>query len=138
MRALLILVLACIVFRPLASGAQPADPVLINGLNAWIQNGVESGLNTWYFNRPALAFEMKEKLLPAVSGLGTVIDTEVIAIQPLSRRVTRFYVAVYFTRMPLWLCIERYANEETAFYLPLKFSTDPDRILPGYITEFQL
>ena len=122
----------------MASGAQSADPVLINGLNPWIQNGGESGLNPWYFNRPALAFEMKEKLQPAIRDLGTVIDSEVIAIQPLSRRVTRFYVAVYFTHTPLWLCIERYANEETAFYLPLKFSTDPDRILPGYITEFQL
>ncbi|HTO04846.1 MAG TPA: hypothetical protein VL069_14135 [Opitutus sp.] len=138
MRALLILVLACTIFRSPAFSAQSTDPVLINGLNAWIQNGVESGLNTWYSNRPALAFEMKEKLMPVVSELGSVIDSEVIAIQPLSRRVTRFYVAVYFTRTPLWLCIERYANEETAFYLPFKFSTDPDRILPGYITEFQL
>ena len=59
MRALLILVLSCAILRPLASGAETADPVLINGLNAWVQNGVESGLNTWYSNRPALAFEMK-------------------------------------------------------------------------------
>ena len=50
--------------------------------------------------------------------------------------MTRYYVAIYFTRCPLWLRVERYQNEDRAFYLPLRFSTNPDEVLPGYITEF--
>lgn len=117
--------------------AQPADPTLLKGLAAWVENGADAGLRTWYSDRPALAFQMKEKLLPAISDLGTAIDSEVVAIQPISQRVTRYYVVVYFTHAPLWMRVERYASDITAFYLPLKFSLDPDRILPGYITEFQ-
>jgi hypothetical protein len=138
MRSLSLLFVVCLILRISASAAEVADPALVNGLNAWSQNGVEAGLRTWYSNRPELEFEMKEKLLLATQDLGTVIDTEVVAIQRISTRVTRYYVAVYFTRTPLWLMVERYASDQTAFYLPLKFSTDPDRILPGYLTEFQL
>ena len=138
MRSLSLLFVACLILRIPASAAEVADPALVNGLNAWFQNGVEAGLRTWYSNRPELEFEMKEKLQLATQDLGTVIDTEVVAIQRISNRVTRYYVAVYFTHTPLWLRVERYASDKTAFYLPLKFSTDPDRILPGYLTEFQL
>jgi len=61
-----------------------------------------------------------------------------VAIQTVSKRVVRYYVAVYYSRSPLWLRIERYTGERSSFFLPLRFSVDPDRILPGYITEFQL
>lgn len=137
MRSLFILVTACLAVCPSIRAAQTADPTLIKGLAAWVENGADAGLRTWYSDQPALAFQMKEKLLPAISGLGTVIDSEVVAIQPISQRVTRYYVVVYFTQAPLWMRVERYTSGVTAFYLPLKFSTDPDRILPGYITEFQ-
>ena len=138
MRSLFLLVFVSLVLRSSGSAAQSADPVLISGLKAWYENGAEAALNTWYSNWPERAAKMKEKLLPAVQDLGTVVDSEMIAIQPISNRVTRYYVAVYFTRTPLWLRIDRYANGTTAFYLPLRFSTDPDQILPGYLTEFQL
>ena len=138
MRFFVVLALACLIVPRAASAAQTPDPVLTIGLQAWIDNGVDAGLHTWYPDRPELALEMKEKLLPVIKDLGEVIDTEVVAIQPLSKRVTRYYIAVYFTRCPLWLRVERYASDKKAFYLPLKFSIDPDRILPGYLTEFQL
>ena len=138
MRSSLILTLVCSIFRCTAVAAQPVDPALIDGLNAWYENGVEAALRTWYSNRPELAFELKEKMVPGTKDLGSVIDSEVVAVQPISRRVTRYFVAVYFTRTPLWLCIDRYASDTTAFYLPLRFSTDPDRILPGYLTEYRL
>ena len=138
MRSSLILTLVCSILRCAALAAQPVDPALIDGLNAWYENGVEAALRTWYSNRPDLAFELKEKLVPGTKDLGTVIDSEVVAVQPISTRVTRYFVAVYFTRTPLWLCIDRYASDTTAFYLPLRFSTDPDRILPGYLTEYRL
>jgi hypothetical protein len=137
MRSLSILAITCLTLCPSIDAAESADPILLKGLTAWVENGADAGLRTWYSDRPALAFQMKEKLLPAISDLGTVIDSEVVAIQPISQRVTRYYVVVYFTHAPLWMRVERYASDITAFYLPLKFSTDPDRILPGYITEFQ-
>ena len=116
--------------------AQTPDSVLLEGLRASQANGIEAVLRVWYVDRTGLELEMKEKLLAATRGLGSIIDTEVVAIQPISKRVTRYYVAIYFTRCPLWLRIERYANHEKAFYLPLRFSTNPDDIMPGYITEF--
>jgi hypothetical protein len=137
MRSLLVLItIACFVAVPLRAAHTP-DPVLLEGLRAGEANGVEAALRTWYSDRPALALEMAEKLRPVIRGLGEVIDTEIVAVQPVSKRVTRYYVAIYFTRCPLWLRVERYANHEKAFYLPLRFSTNPDEILPGYITEFQ-
>ena len=136
MRSFFILT-ACFVILRGAVFAAEIDPVLRTGLNTWVENGAEAGLRAWYSDRPAVAFETKEKLLSVVADLGTPIDSEVVAVQTISQRVTRYYVAIYFTQGPLWIRIERYANNVTAFYLPLKFSTDPDRILPGYITEFQ-
>ena len=131
--------LALILFISLLSSspaAQAPDPILAEGLRATLSNGIDAGLRTWYANRPWLAQEMRDKLLAVTRGLGDVIDTEIVAVQPVSKRVTRYYVAIYFTRCPLWLRVERYANQEQAFYLPLRYSTNPDEILPGYITEF--
>ena len=129
--------LASVLFiAPATHAAITPDPTLINGLNTFESNGIEAGLRVWYADRPHLAEEMREQLFKATRHLGDIIDTEIVAVQAVSKRVTRYYVAIYFTRCPLWLRVERYANHEKAFYLPLRFSTDPDAILPGYITEF--
>jgi hypothetical protein len=138
MRSLLLLSITFLAALSPAAAAQTADPTLIKGLAAWVANGADAGIRSWYSDQPDVAFEMKEKVIPVTARLGTVIDSEVVAIQPISQRVTRYYVVVYFTHAPLWIRVERYASDLTAFYLPFKFSTDPDRILPGYITEFQL
>ena len=135
MRTSLLLVFV-LTFLPGARAAVAPDPTLNEGLQAAVTNGLDATLRTWYANRLWLAQEMKEKLTPLTRTLGDIIDTEIIAVQPVSKRVTRYYVAIYFTRCPLWLRVERYANREQAFYLPLRFSTNPDEILPGYITEF--
>jgi hypothetical protein len=79
---------------------------------------------------------MNAKLSSATKNLGFVIDTEVVAIQTISKRVTRYYVAINFARRPLWIRIERYMGNDKASYLPLKFSLEPDDFLPGYLTDF--
>lgn len=139
MRALFALATLLCLLAPAtrASVPQTPDRVLVEGLDAARTNGVEAALRLWYADRPALALEMKDKLYPITRNLGSVIDTEVVAVQAVSKRVTRYYVAIYFSRCPVWMRVERYANNETAFYLPLRFSINPDEILPGYITEFQ-
>ena len=119
-----------------ARAAQTPDPRLVEGLQAFVTNGIEAGLLVWYNDRPELANEMKDQLIAATARLGSLIDTEIVAIQPVSKRVMRYYVALYFNRRPLWLRVERYASKDRAFFLPLRFSTNPDEILPGYITEF--
>jgi hypothetical protein len=133
----LLFVLALFVFSvPAVRAARTPDPVLVQGLQTFVTNGIEAGLRVWYSDRPELGAEMKEQLVRATRHLGVMIDTEVVAVQPVSKRVTRYYVALYFSRCPLWLRVERYANGERAFYLPLRMSTNPDEVLPGYITEF--
>ena len=122
---------------PAVRAAEPPDPVLLEGLQTFVANGIDAGLRVWYLDRPELAAEMREQLFKATKNFGTIIDTEVVAVQPVSKRVKRYYVAIYFTRCPLWLRVERYQNGERAFYLPLRFSTNPDEVLPGYITEFR-
>ena len=136
MRHLALLVAFALAALAPARAASAPDPTLTEGLRATVANGLEAGLRTWYANRLWLAQEMREKLTPATRDLGNIIDTELIAVQPVSKRVTRYYVAIYFTRCPLWLRVERYASQEQSFYLPLRFSTNPDEILPGFITEF--
>ena len=116
--------------------AQSPDPILVEGLQTFSTNGIEAGLRVWYSDRPELGAEMRELLFKSTRNLGSIIDTEIVAVQLVSKRVTRYYVAIYFTRCPLWLRVERYQNQDRAFYLPLRVSTNPDEILPGYITEF--
>ena len=116
--------------------AQSPDPVLVEGLQTFATNGIEAGIRVWYSDRPELGAEMRELLFKSSRNLGAIIDTEIVAVQLVSKRVTRYYVAIYFTRCPLWLRVERYQNQDRAFYLPLRVSANPDEILPGYITEF--
>ena len=136
MRPLALLITLLALSAPVSRAAQPADPVLVNGLQTFVTNGIEAGLRVWYSDRPELGAEMREQLFKATRSLGSIIDTEIVAVQAVSKRVTRYYVAIYFTRCPLWLRVERYQNEDRAFYLPLRHSTNPDEVLPGYITEF--
>ena len=136
MRTLALLVTIVAFVIPAALAAKAPDPVLVNGLQSFVTNGIEAGLRVWYSDRPELGAEMREQLFKVTRSLGSIIDTEIVAVQPVSKRVTRYYVAIYFTRCPVWLRVERYQNEDRAFYLPLRISTNPDEILPGYLTEF--
>jgi hypothetical protein len=138
MRFLLLLPLFFSILVPAVSAAQTPDPLLLQSLQTWVNNGAEAGLRSLYADRPELAMEMRDSIAPVAKGLGNVLDTEVVAIQTVSKRVVRYYVAVYYSRSPLWLRIEKYTSDRSSFFLPLRFSIDPDRILPGYITEFQL
>ncbi|MDD2765032.1 MAG: hypothetical protein PHE83_13775 [Opitutaceae bacterium] len=106
------------------------------GLQACVTNNLEACLGIWYAGYPKLAAEMNAKVSAATKNLGNVIDTEVVATQTISKRVTRYYAAIYFARRPLWIRIERYTSGEGSFYLPLKYSFEPDEILPGYLTDF--
>jgi hypothetical protein len=135
MRALVSL-FALAVLTSALPAAQAPDPILVEGLQTFATNGIEAGLRVWYSDRPELGAEMRELLFKSTRNLGSIIDTEIVAVQLVSKRVTRYYVAIYFTRCPLWLRVERYQNQDRAFYLPLRVSTNPDEILPGYITEF--
>lgn len=139
MRSLLVaVVLLGFALPRLAADAAPStpDPTLTVGLQTCVSNGVDSGVRQWYADRPVVGAEMTARVLAASRNLGPIIDTEVVAIQRISKRVTRYYVALYFTRSPLWIRIERYQNNDKGFFLPLKCSVDPDDILPGYVTEF--
>jgi hypothetical protein len=136
MRPILFLALVCLILTPAARAVSTPDPILLNGLRDIESNGLEAGLRTWYSDRLGLATETRDKLFPITRDLGDVIDTEVVNIQVISKRVTRYYVAIYYTRCPVWIRIERYSSRDRSFYLPLKFSLNPDDILPGYVTEF--
>lgn len=136
MRTLLALASLFLATATFSRAASAPDPVLTAGLKAAVTNGLEAGLRTWYSNRLWLADEMRERLFPTTRALGAIIDTEIVAVQPVSKRVTRYYVAIYFERCPVWFRVERYANQDQAFYLPLRFSLNADEIMPGFITEF--
>jgi len=136
MRPRLLLLGLLLTLTPAAPAAPAPDPVLTNGLQAYVTNGLLSCLEIWYVGQPKLAAEMAATIAPTTKGLGAVLDTEVIATQSISRRLTRYYVAVYFDRGPLWIQIDRYTGRDRSFFLPLKFSLDSDAILPGYLTDF--
>lgn len=113
-----------------------ADPALLLGLQSCLNNGVEPGVRAWYPDQPELGAKMAAQVTSETAKLGPLIDAEVVSIQTISKRLTRYYVALYFTRSPLWVKIDRYESREKSFFMPLKCSTDPDNILPGYVTEF--
>jgi hypothetical protein len=136
MRSIVALALIALLGAPLARAALPSDPVLSRGLQELVTNGLETGLGIWYAGQPKLAADMNAKVSAATKNLGYAYDTEIVAVQTISKRVTRYYVAVYFANRPLWMRIERYVGRDKTFYLPLQFSLDPDAILPGYLTDF--
>ncbi len=121
---------------PAVQAAQTPDPIVLQGLQMCVSNGIESGIRVWYADQPKLGTEMVESIKQATANLGQLVDTELVAIQPVSKRVTRYYVALYFARSPLWVRIERYESRDKIFYFPLKYSIQSDDILPGYITQF--
>ncbi len=136
MRYLILLCSASLLLALPARAATSPDPILVQGLHAYVANGPEACLAIWYSTQPRLAAEMDKRLAVATKGLGAAFDTDVVAIQTVSRRVTRYYLAIYFDRRPLWVRIERYVGRDRVYYLPLKLSFDPDDILPGYLTDF--
>lgn len=138
MRALLAPLLALFLCAaPFARAAQANDPKLQNAFSTWIANGVDAGLAALYSERAEFALDLRQPLLAITDRLGSTVDWEVVAVQTVSTRVVRYYIAVYYQRRPLWLRVERYSNGEKVFYLPLRYSLSPDDILPGYVTEFK-
>lgn len=135
MRLFLLLGLLVLPFMSAAGAAELDDALLQDGLKAALPNGIEAAVRVWYADRPALVAELRERLQPVTRTLGTVIDTEIVAVQAVSKRVTRYYIAIYYTHCPVWLRIDRYANGEKTSFLPLRFSISPDDILPAYVTE---
>jgi hypothetical protein len=135
LRRVLVFISLLAVFAPVRA-AQAPDPVLVDALKASLSNGVEAALRALYQDRPYLAVELRDKLVPLTKDFGVVIDTEIVAVQAVSKRVTRFYIAIYFEHRPLWLRVERYVSDQKTFYLPLRYSLQADEILPGYVTEF--
>ncbi len=136
MRSSLALLAALLILAPAVRAIPADDPVLAKTLQICESNGIEAAMLNLYADRPAVAAEMKEKVSALAKGLGNVIDTEVIATHPVGKRVIRYYVAVYFARRPLWLRVDRYLGTDKSFFLPLKFSIEPDDILPAYVTDF--
>ena len=137
MRSTLLLVSVILTLAPALRATQTPDPVLTKGLQVYMINGLEACLWVWYADRPKLAAEMKDKVSAVTKDFGEVIDTEIVAIQPISKRIIRYYVGIYFARRPLWIRVERYTGSDNkAIYLPLKFSLEADDILPGYLIDF--
>ncbi len=135
MRPLIVCVLLPLISAPAVRAAQDLDPMLANGLQACVTNGLQAGIYTWYADQPRLAAELDAKTAALTKSLGGVIDTEVVAVQTVSKRVTRYFVAIHFLQRPLWIRIDRYSSRDHTIYLPLKFSLDPDAILTGYLTD---
>lgn len=137
MRSTILLACVILALAPALRAAQTPDPVLTKGLQVYMTNGLEACLWVWYADRPKLAAEMKDKVAAVTKDFGEVIDTEIVAIQPISKRITRYYVGIYFARRPLWMRVERYTGSDNKpILLPLKFSLEADDILPGYLIDF--
>jgi hypothetical protein len=137
---MLLLASVALVLLPSLRPAQNVDPVLVNGLQVCATNGLQACLETWYAagrpGHPEMYVELTAKVCAETKNFGEVIDTEVVAIQQISKRITRYYVAIYFARRPLWIRVDRYASRDRAFYLPFKYSLEADDILPGSLTDF--
>ena len=121
-----------------AAESQAVDPVLLSGLKVAPVGGLEACFDVWYSNRlghPEIKAEVSAKILAETKNFGEVLDTEVVAIQSISKRITRYYVAVYFARRPVWIRIDRYTLRDRWFFLPFKYSLEADEILPGFITD---
>lgn len=134
-----ILILIAALSGPALRAAPSADPVLTRGLQLAISSGLESCLETWYAGppgHPEIHPAFNARIVAETKSLGDIFDAEVLSVQSISKRVTRYYVAIYFARRPVWISIERYASRDQSFYLPLKYSMEADDILPAAMTEF--
>lgn len=88
--------------------SQPLEPALLKGLELCLTNGIETGVRAWYADRSEVGAEMSAKVERESAKVGGLIDTEVVATQVISRRVTRYFVALYHTQGTVWIRVDRY------------------------------
>ena len=124
---------------PARAAAPEPDPAVTQGLQLYQteSNGLEACLGVWFSDKPKLAEELLDQIGPVAKDLGVVQGAEIVATQRVSQKVERYFIAVYYTRRPLWLSLERYVLPDKTTSLGLKFSTDEDKILPSYLTDVQ-
>lgn len=116
---------------PSAVAMGSSDATLDAGLKACEVNGIRPCLRIWYPDHPDWVNRFDDGIRDKTRGLGDIIGTEVVTSQPLSSRVVRYYIVIYYEQAPLWLRIDRYTVGIKLRYLPLNFSLQPEDILPA-------
>lgn len=125
------LVLVFVTLAPAALTAVETDTVLLSGLRACDVNDLRTCIRTWYAHDPKLNEQVQNQLEKVSAGLGDILGTEIVSARDLSKRVRRYYIAVYFDKHPLWLRVDRYnTNGVVQITLPLKYSLAAGEILP--------
>lgn len=71
-----------------------------------------------------------DQLGPLVQPAGEFIGFELLSRRPLTKRVERLLIAIYFDNFPVYMRIDYYENTKGRICLPAKFSKDAAEILP--------
>lgn len=134
-RAWFLFALIIALMAPAVATAAESDAVIQTGLQACNVNDLRTCIRTWYAHDPVQADKLQLQLDNATKGLGDILSTEIVATRDLGKRVRRYYIALYFSKHPFWLRVDRYnTNGIVQITLPLKFSLVAGEILPREVT----
>lgn len=84
---------------------------------------------------PGAARQLETQLSPLVANAGGYIGYEVLSHKPLTRRIDRNIVAIYYEKGPVFLRIDSYRSSDQRIFLPAFVSNDADKVLPAEMLE---
>lgn len=74
--------------------------------------------------------QLVDQLGPLVQSAGDFNSFELLGRRPLTKRVERLVIAIYFDNFPVYMRIDFYENTKGRICLPAKFSREAADILP--------
>ncbi len=134
MRKLLALLVLAAAF--VACGhAQQTDNRLDFAFAQLKSNGAGPFARALFVSNPTAAQQLETQLGPLVSNGGGYIGYDVLSRKPLTSRIDRYIVAIYYEKYPVFLRIDSYRSSEGRLFLPAIVSLDADKILPAETLE---
>lgn len=134
MRTLLALTILAAVFAA-GAHAQQTDSRLDFAFAQLKSNGPGPFARALFDPNPAAAHRLETQLTPLVANDGGFIGYEVLSRKPLTSRIDRIVVAIYYEKGPVFLRIDSYRSSEGRIFLPALVSDDADKVLPAETLE---
>jgi hypothetical protein len=111
-------------------GAQTPEAKLTFAFSQLKGNGVATFAGTLYGIDADSAKLLADQLGPLVRESGDYFGYQVVTRTPLTKRVERLVIAIYYDKFPVYMRVDLYDTPSGRIYLPASVSRDAAAILP--------
>ena len=129
MKTFTLIVILCLTFA-CRLGAQSGEVDLNFAFSQMKGNGLTPFAKMLYPGDQKNSQLLVDQLGPLVQSGGEFIGFELLSRRPLTKRVERLVIAIYFENFPVYMRIDYYENTKGRICLPAKFSKEAAEILP--------